>query len=788
MAVTLDAVGTHKVITSTGTGANTFTGLTISAGLTNSVAVFSIVYGNGQPTFSSVTWNGVACTQIGNASLSGSGGIAWFGIVNPASGNQTFSFTPSVSVEAYVEGCSFQNVNQTGGTTTFAHFVSNVVSTPVTTKTLAVTTVSGNFTCMAVLPGTPAATVFTAPVGSQIYRDATDPAGNGTNAAAAQAASTTTSTSYTAANSSSDTMLMAGFDLLAAAGGAVVTIGWSRPSDTDRLPWPMRPDKSAVESLQFFTPSPNPVPTTWLPTTGEEDRPPALKRPPDEPRLNTYFVRSPNPVPTTWLPTTGEEDRPPAQKRPPDEPRLNTYFIRSPNPVPTTWLPTTGEEDRPPAQKRPPDEPRLNTYFVRSPNPVPTTWLPQWDGWEKPKRVAADPSATVQVLRAITSVVPISGIAWNIPSEDKERPAPFKPTPGNNFFAVQIPAAVATWLPTTGQEDRPPNPNRQRTDESFNWFVRSPHPVPTTWLPQWDGWERPKPAIPDASGEAFVFRPVTATVPISGIAWNTLSEDKERPTPYRPTPGNSFFSVQVPVATAPVSGMAWNTLSEDKERLPPFHPAPGNNFFSVQIPTSTVPVSGIAWYTPGEDKERWEPYLPTPGNSFFSVQVPTSTVPVSGIAWYTPSEDKERWKPYLPTPGNNFFSLQVPISSTIAGIGWLIPSDNGPPPPKDDPSVIQTLPPFIAPPLQSFYAAANADDFNPLPRPREFEGATTQTFRSFAAPVGIAGIAWWQPVQVFLEPLPSYRDYHLAWDPQFIVQIPPPTQNLFLRPLMGFGL
>jgi hypothetical protein len=244
-----------------------------------------------------------------------------------------------------------------------------------------------------------------------------------------------------------------------------------------------------------------------------------------------------------------------------------------------------------------------------------------------------------------------------------------------------------TWLPTTGEEYRPAAQKRS-PDESTPYF-RSRASFQPTWLPQWDGGERPKPVVPDASGEAFAFKPVTATVPISGIAWYTPSEDKERPVPHWPTPGNNFFSVQVPTATVPVSGMAWYVT---QEQMRP--PAPPDQYY-------------VTW----------------------TARIPPAVV------------------------------------STVSGIAWFNPSETRLPPAKGDPYVVQTLPPFIAPPLQSFYAAANADDFNPLKVIQQVDARPTWVARSFAASVGVSGIAWWRQAEVYREPPPLYRDYHPAWTP-----------------------
>lgn len=82
-----------------------------------------------------------------------------------------------------------------------------------------------------------------------------------------------------------------------AAVSTIAGMAWWRPADDARLIPGFelrRPD----DFVQWFVPSPSQVPVSWLPATGAEDRPPAQKRPPDEPGA---FFRSPASVPPTWL-------------------------------------------------------------------------------------------------------------------------------------------------------------------------------------------------------------------------------------------------------------------------------------------------------------------------------------------------------------------------------------------------------------------------------------------------------------------------------------------------------
>lgn len=460
---------------------------------------------------------------------------------------------------------------------------------------------------------------------------------------------TVSSASIAFGSSSTVEWLMIADAIVAASGAATVFPPWTKPGDPDRTPVLLFQRDSV--GRQWFQPSPNPVPTVfWTPPISDREKLPPIQRSPDEPRLNTYFIRSPNPVPTTWLPTTGMEDRPPEPKKRPDDGSIESpQYFRAPSSFPAIRLPTTGQEDRPPNPNRIPSPDQFFPWFVRSPNPVPIIWLPRLDGGERLKPPVLDPSGSTFTPKP--TAVPISGIAW-YKWEDRERPAPVWPKPGNKFFSVQIStAAVTTWLPQWDGWERAP-PVKRQPDEAKQWFVQSPNPVPNTW------------------------------VPITG-------EREQRPPPVWPKPGNKFFSSQVSAAV-PVSGTAWNNY----------------------------------WDQP--------PYI------------------------VKPSTEKIVWAPVVPT-----------VVSTIAGIAWATRNDDRPLP-LGEPQPALQMPFFIEPPLIPFYAAANADDFKPLKAIQPADIVTSWAPRSFAAPVGISGIAWWRQTEVYVWPGRDPVDYHLAWDPRFI--------------------
>lgn len=221
MAVALDATGTESTLS----GASiSYTGLTIGSGLSNSAAVFVVVWGGGSNiTFSSPTWNSVSAPQIINKTGATAGiGVALFGIVAPASGNQTFAVTPSVTTgnEFYVYGVSFSNVDQTGGATTFAHSAgTNNASTTSLADTI--TTTNGNYTMMGgcIGTGSTTSTIQLSAVATQDWFK-TDGAAGICFGAAGKSASSGSSAAWTVHNSSPDFAVAAGVDIVAAAAAA----------------------------------------------------------------------------------------------------------------------------------------------------------------------------------------------------------------------------------------------------------------------------------------------------------------------------------------------------------------------------------------------------------------------------------------------------------------------------------------------------------------------------------------------------------------------------------------
>lgn len=189
-------------------------------------------------------------------------------------------------------------------------------------------------------------------------------------------------------------------------------IAWWRPADDARIVYG-RGTRSPDEGTPFFRPSPNPVPTTWLPTTGETEHPVPVQRQKDEPP-GPFFRPSQVPVPTFVVPKTGQDvERLPPIRENPDPSKQ--WFVGSPNPVPSTWLPTTGETSRPSSLER--DRYSAPWFMV----PVTTVQI-SGIAWLVTQEQMRPPPGPDQYVVNWTPKPPpppvgISGIAWMIPSE-----------------------------------------------------------------------------------------------------------------------------------------------------------------------------------------------------------------------------------------------------------------------------------------------------------------------------------------------------------------------------------
>lgn len=229
MSVVLDANGHANK--ETGTSPFTFTSLfTIGSSLTNPAALFYVL-ASPVTTFSSITctWAGTNCPVIGSTQQSGFDALFLFGLTNPTSGPNnlvvTITGTLTTPFDVYATGVSFSGVNQTGGTTSFAHFNSSGGTGTTLSQTLAITTASGNYTigCGSFGSSTGTGSTASSPgTNNEITNDSTGFGNSGISSLVAVNASTSTSTTYTFSQTPADVLHMIGCDIVAAASSSPV--------------------------------------------------------------------------------------------------------------------------------------------------------------------------------------------------------------------------------------------------------------------------------------------------------------------------------------------------------------------------------------------------------------------------------------------------------------------------------------------------------------------------------------------------------------------------------------
>jgi hypothetical protein len=147
MAVTVNATGT--VLDQAAATSAAFTGLTVAAG-TNTVMVVVLIFlsNPGSGVLNSIVWDAAGANQtltlIGKTQATPAGWNEWhflYGLVAPATGNKTLSVAWTSSVAVRMNAIALDGADQTGGTTTFAHYTQGQGTSP---ATIAVTSAVGN--------------------------------------------------------------------------------------------------------------------------------------------------------------------------------------------------------------------------------------------------------------------------------------------------------------------------------------------------------------------------------------------------------------------------------------------------------------------------------------------------------------------------------------------------------------------------------------------------------------------------------------------------------------------
>ena len=141
--VTIDSRGTYSAI-NTAASPVTFTGLTISGGLTNSALIVTLAWRIKTVSVTSVTWNGVSLALINSLQSAGTlGMVQLWGMVNPAAGNNNLVITwTGGASNLIIDAESWSNVDQTGGVTSFPNSTTN--SGTSITSTITINTTTGN--------------------------------------------------------------------------------------------------------------------------------------------------------------------------------------------------------------------------------------------------------------------------------------------------------------------------------------------------------------------------------------------------------------------------------------------------------------------------------------------------------------------------------------------------------------------------------------------------------------------------------------------------------------------
>jgi hypothetical protein len=147
-SVAVDVVGTELYHASSGSTNFNYTGLTITAALTNPALICTIFRADGSNDVEAgiaVTWNGVSMTLLKKQDASFPQQSAFiFGLRNPASGNKTLNVSATnTAADNFVNCVSFSNVNQASDGAAFPNVAGQVTGSG-TGATLSVTSASGH--------------------------------------------------------------------------------------------------------------------------------------------------------------------------------------------------------------------------------------------------------------------------------------------------------------------------------------------------------------------------------------------------------------------------------------------------------------------------------------------------------------------------------------------------------------------------------------------------------------------------------------------------------------------
>lgn len=211
MAVALDVNGTAAH-----TAGATSLNLSFTMGTVSNGALVSQLFTANNVTSITATWDSGGTNQsmasIVTAASASTHRVALNGLVAPTAGAKTLATSWTTSSEAYLNATSWSGVNQTGGTTSFAHSGN---ATGFGAPTIAVTSASGNAT-MAI------AVADAGNYASTTQTDVVNQVGTAIQAVGTRGSGAATVTHTWAGDS--QTWVVAGVDIVAAGGGGGATV------------------------------------------------------------------------------------------------------------------------------------------------------------------------------------------------------------------------------------------------------------------------------------------------------------------------------------------------------------------------------------------------------------------------------------------------------------------------------------------------------------------------------------------------------------------------------------
>lgn len=566
--VLFDAQSTTNLTAHLATSFTNSTLMTVGSG-TNRALVALIVWGKGSgggseiPTGISLTWAGQALSPIPNAVLddTNTASVAVYGLLNPASGTQTFAGSWTGSFDYTVSLVSFTGASQTSFATTFINGTTSSAGTNGNAQSI-VASAASDYT-VAVFGN--ASTFGSITNGTQVYLDnsPTDIAGVGIRAPGAVG-------SVLLAVNSNAGWASAGADI-AAAGGVTVNNGWFT-AFTDPPP-----GKLFTASRQSYLAYTEAAPfneavteSRWHQPWSTPLRAKVTVPIPDWPLIPQQPVAAIAPVGfyEQW-PYPAFRAKPAADFKP-------WSFIE---PTPQVWFPPDIYPDIDPIRIKPAPDFVPWTFL----EPPPQVWFPSdtWDDFARRRTSPLNytPLAFVQTIAAVVAPT-MAWVSW----PDFARRA--RPVADNPFQSFTPPQPTATVI-----EDWPDfvrRVNRLNYDQSaFVPVVQAaPPPTWTAWT-QWDDFARRTRPVADFTPWTFTEPPLQVWFPHD--YWPDFIR-KLRPA--TDAPASAFVPIN---AAPPAPAEGYVQWPDFIQRLRPDTDAPSSAFVPIVIAPSAPAEGYVQW-------------------------------------------------------------------------------------------------------------------------------------------------------------------------------------------------